>query len=106
MTPSYAHGASSVALLGETIGSVLQRTAARFGDRLALISCHQNVRYTYSQLSAEVNRAARAFLALGVQRGDRVGIWSANAAEWMVTQYAAARVGAILVNINPSYRLR
>jgi fatty-acyl-CoA synthase len=106
MPPSYAHGASSVALLGETIGAVLQRTAARFGDRLALISCHQNVRYTYRQLAAEVDRAARAFLALGVQRGDRVGIWSANAAEWMVTQYAAATVGAILVNINPSYRLR
>jgi fatty-acyl-CoA synthase len=106
MAPSYVHGSSSVPLLGETIGSALQRTAEQFGDRDAVISCHQNLQYTYSQLLAEVNRAARAFLALGVQRGDRVGIWSANAAEWMVTQYAAAKAGAILVNINPSYRLR
>jgi len=103
---SYVHGSGSVALLGETIGASLDRAAARFGDRDALISCHQNLRYTYADLLREVNRAARALLALGVERGDRVGIWSANAAEWAVVQYAAAKVGAVLVNINPAYRLR
>jgi fatty-acyl-CoA synthase len=106
MTSSYVHGTGSVPLLGETIGASLDRIAARFGDRDALISCHQNLRYTYAQLLDEVNRAARGLLALGVERGDRVGIWSGNAAEWVITQYAAAKVGAILVNINPAYRLR
>ena len=103
---SYVHGPGSVPLLGETIGASLNRAAARFGDRDALISCHQNLRYTYAELLAEVNRAARGLMALGVERGDRVGIWSANNAEWLITQYAAAKVGAILVNINPAYRLR
>jgi fatty-acyl-CoA synthase len=103
---SYVHGSGSVALLGETIGASLDRAAARFGDRDALISCHQNLRYTYADLLREVNRAARALLALGVERGDRVGIWSPNAAGWPIVQYAAAKVGAILVNINPAYRLR
>jgi fatty-acyl-CoA synthase len=103
---SYVHGTGTVPLLGETIGASLDRAAARFGDRDALVSCHQGLRYTYRQLHDEVNRAARALLALGVQRGDRVGIWSPNCAEWMITQYAAAKAGAILVNINPAYRLR
>jgi fatty-acyl-CoA synthase len=103
---SYVHGTGTVPLLGETIGASLDRAAEEFGDRDALISCHQNVRYTYRQLRHEVSRAARALLAHGVARGDRVGIWSPNAAEWMVTQYAAAKVGAILVNVNPAYRLR
>jgi fatty-acyl-CoA synthase len=103
---SYVSGTGTVPLLGETIGAALNRTAARFGDRDALISCPQNLRYSYTELLAEVDRAARAFLALGVRKGDRIGIWSANRAEWPVTQYAAAKVGAILVNINPSYRLR
>jgi fatty-acyl-CoA synthase len=106
MSCSYVHGTGSVPLLGETIGASLDRIAARFGDRDALISCHQKLRYTYAQLLDEVNRAARGLLALGVERGDRVGIWSGNAAEWVITQYAAAKVGAILVNINPAYRLR
>ena len=103
---SYAHGPSTVPLLGHTIGEALNRAAAKFGDRDALIVRHQSLRYTYRQLLDQVNRAARALLVLGVQRGDRVGIWSANTAEWMMTQYAAAKVGAILVNINPAYRLR
>ena len=103
---SYAHGPSSVPLLGQTIGDALNSAAARWGDRDALVSCRQNIRYTYGELLTEVNRAARALLALGVQRGDRVGIWSPNAAEWVVTQYAVAKVGAILVNINPAYRAR
>jgi len=83
---SYVHGTGSVPLLGETIGASLDRIATRFGDRDALISCHQNLRYTYARLLEAVNRAARGLLALGVQRGDRVGIWSGNAAEWVITQ--------------------
>jgi fatty-acyl-CoA synthase len=103
---SYIHGSSATPLLGHTLGESLNRAAAAFGDRDALISCHQQVRYTYGALLREVNRAARALIHLGVERGDRVGIWSPNTAEWMVCQFAAAKVGAILVNINPSYRLR
>src|SRR5215510_80361 len=103
---SYAHGTSTTPPLGLTIGEALNRAAAQFGDHDALIVRHQNLRFTYEQLLREVNRAARALLALGVERGDRVGIWSANTAEWVITQYAAAKVGAILVNINPAYRLR
>lgn len=106
MSLSYVHGPASTPLLGTTIGAALNRAADEFGHRDALISCHQDVRYTYRELLDVVNRVARALLALGVQRGDRVGIWSPNVAEWMVTQYAAAKVGAILVNVNPSYRLR
>jgi fatty-acyl-CoA synthase len=106
MPPSYVHGPSSTPLLGTTIGEALNRAAAEFANRDALISCHQDLRYTYGELLDEVNRVARGLLALGVQRGDRVGIWSPNVAEWVVTQYAAAKVGAILVNVNPAYRLR
>ena len=106
MLSSYVHGAAPAPLLGQTIGASLNQIAARFGDRDALISCHQNARYTYAQLLDEVNCAARGLLALGVQRGDRVGIWSPNVAEWVITQYAAAKVGAILVNLNPAYRVR
>ena len=106
MSSSYVHGTATVPLLGQTIGASLDRVAAQFGNRDALISCHQNARYTYAQLLDEVNSAARGFLALGVKRGDRVGIWSANVAEWLITQYAVAKVGAILVNLNPAYRLR
>ncbi len=103
---SYVSGPSNVPLLGETIGQCLDRIAATFGDRDALVSCHQQVRYSYHELHTEVERVARGLLALGVARGDRVGIWSANRAEWVITQYAAAKAGAILVNVNPAYRLR
>jgi len=103
---SYVHGPSSVPLLGQTIGDALNTAAGRWGDRVALISCRQKIRFTYGELLTEVDRAARALLALGVQRGDRVGIWSPNVAEWVITQYATAKVGAILVNINPAYRAR
>jgi fatty-acyl-CoA synthase len=102
---SYVHGPGATPLLGWTIGEALNRAAAAFGSRDALISCHQDLRYTYSDLLYQVDRAARALLCLGVQRGDRVGIWSPNVAEWVVTQYAAAKAGAILVNLNPSYRV-
>jgi fatty-acyl-CoA synthase len=103
---SYVHGPATTPLLGLTIGAALNRAAAEFGDRDALICCHQNVRFTYRALLAEVERAARGLLHLGVQHGDRVGLWCPNAAEWVITQYATATIGAILVNINPAYRLR
>jgi fatty-acyl-CoA synthase len=101
---SYASGTSATPLLGETIGANLERIAAKFGDRDALISVHQNRRYTYSQFNEEVNRVARGLLATGIGRGDRVGIWSPNCAEWALVQYATAKLGIILVNINPAYR--
>ena len=103
-SPSYAHGASTVPLLGETIGENLRRTAAAFGDRDALVVRHQNYRATYRELWDQTAAAARGLLALGVRPGDRVGVWSPNRFEWVVLQYATARVGAILVNINPAYR--
>src|ERR1043166_7832509 len=106
MTLSYVHGVGTTPLLAETIGVALDRATERWGDRDALVACGQQLRYSYRELRDEADRAARALIALGVQRGDRVGIWSGNRAEWMVTQYAAAKVGAVLVNINPAYRLR
>ncbi len=106
MNLSYVHGTGTTPLLADTIGAALNTAAARWADRDALISCHQQLRYSYAQLRQEADRVARALMALGVQRGDRVGIWSPNRAEWMITQYAAAKAGAILVNINPAYRVR
>jgi fatty-acyl-CoA synthase len=104
MEPSYASGTSSTPLLGDTIGDNLDRTIARFGDREALVSVHQDLRYTYAQFGEAVERAARAFIAAGIEAGDRVGIWSPNCAEWALVQYATAKTGIILVNINPAYR--
>jgi fatty-acyl-CoA synthase len=106
LLPSYVSGRSDTPLLGETIGQCLNRIVSVFDRHEALVSCHQELRYTWGQLGATVNRAARGLLSLGVNRGDRVGIFSPNCAEWTITQYAAAKAGAILVNINPSYRLR
>jgi len=102
--PSYVHGASPVALLGETIGQNLDRTAARVPDNDALVSAHQGLRMTYAEFHAAVEEVARGLLALGIEPGERVGIWSPNNAEWVTLQYATAKVGAILVNINPAYR--
>ena len=101
---SYVHGASDVPLLGEPIFQNLRRTAARFGDREALVAAHQNHRSTYSELVAQCEVVARGLMARGVKPGDRVGIWSPNRFEWVVVQYATAAMGAILVNINPAYR--
>jgi fatty-acyl-CoA synthase len=103
-TPSYAHGASSTPLLGETIGANLERTVARVPERLALISCHQGLRYTYAEFDAEVDRIGRALMAAGLEAGDRLGIWSPNRAEWPLVQYGSAKAGIMLVNINPAYR--
>jgi fatty-acyl-CoA synthase len=103
-TASYVHGTSSAPLLGETIGESLRRAADRYGDREALVVRHQRYRATYAQLWEQVDRAARGLLARGVERGDRVGIWAPNRHEWVVVQYATARIGAILVNVNPAYK--
>src|SRR6201994_4373043 len=104
MEPSYASGPSTTPLLGDTIGDNLDRTIARFGDREALVSVHQNLRYTYAQFGEAVDRTARGLIAAGLEAGDRVGIWSPNCAEWALIQYATAKAGVILVNINPAYR--
>jgi fatty-acyl-CoA synthase len=101
---SYVHGASAVPLLGETVGENLRRTVERVPRAEALVVRHQKYRATYAELWDQTSLAARGLLARGVQKGDRVGIWSPNRAEWVVLQYATARIGAILVNINPAYK--
>ncbi|MHA3702755.1 AMP-binding protein [Jatrophihabitans sp. YIM 134969] len=103
-TASYSSGISSVPLIGETIGANLRRIAATFPDRDAVIDRASDRRLTYAELDARVDAVAKAFHALGVRREDRVGIWSPNTLEWFLTQYATARIGAILVTINPAYR--
>lgn len=102
--PSYASGTSSTPLLGDTIGVNLARTVAAHPDQDALIDRPAGLRLTYREFDAEVDRVALGLLDLGVVKGDRVGIWSPNRAEWVLIQYATARIGAVLVNINPAYR--
>src|SRR6478752_1434162 len=102
---SYAHGASSVPLIGETIGAHFDRTVVRWGDRPALLVRQQGVRWNYRELGQKVDAFAAGLAALGLQPGERIGIWSPNNAEWVVTQFATAKAGLILVNINPAYRL-
>jgi fatty-acyl-CoA synthase len=104
MTDSYARGDTSAAMLDETIGANLERAVERFGEREALISCAQGRHYTYAELGAAVDELARALMAAGLATGDRIGIWSPNCVEWTLVQYATAKLGAILVNINPAYR--
>jgi len=101
---SYEHGASSTPLLGETIGDCLRRIAATYADREAVVVPFQDVRWTYAELDERVDRVARALVASGLEPGDRMGIWSPNCAEWVLVQYASARAGVILVNVNPAYR--
>jgi len=103
-TVSYASGISSEPLIGETIGGCLRRTARQLGDREALVDVPSGRRWTYRELDDEVDTLARALVGLGVGPGDRVGIWSPNRPEWVFVQYATARIGAILVTINPAYR--
>jgi fatty-acyl-CoA synthase len=95
---------SSQALIGETIGENLRRVAARFGDREAMVDVPSGRRWTYRQLDADTDTLARGLLAAGIGTGERVGIWSPNCPEWVLLQYATAKMGAILVNINPAYR--
>ncbi|HDS1689668.1 fatty acid CoA ligase family protein [Pseudomonas sp. TYF_15] len=102
--PSYTQGNQNKPLLTQCIGDAFDATVARFPDREALVVHHQALRYTWRQLGDAVDQHARALLALGVQPGDRLGIWAPNCAEWCITQFASAKVGAILVNINPAYR--
>jgi acyl-CoA synthetase (AMP-forming)/AMP-acid ligase II len=104
MTFSYSHGASATPLLGETIGNNLRRTVERVPDAEALVVRSQSYRATYRELWDLTGRAARGLLAHGVAAGDRVGLWAPNRHEWVIAQFAAARIGAILVNINPAYR--
>jgi len=102
---SYAQGTSAIPLLGETIAQNLRRTAQAFGSRDALVVKHQGYRATYAELWQQVELCARGLMGMNIQKGDRVGIWSPNRYEWVVVQYATARIGAILVNINPAYRV-
>ncbi|MEX1158743.1 MAG: AMP-binding protein [Thermomicrobiales bacterium] len=101
---SYVHGASDLPLIGATIGDMFDRVVEQLPEHEALVSRHQNIRWTYRELRAEVDCFARGLVALGVKKGDRVGIWSPNHAEWIVAQFATPKIGAILVNINPAYR--
>lgn len=103
-SPSYVHGAHDVPLIGETIGPFLSRIARKHGGNEALVVPHQNVRWTYAEFDARVSRLAAGLLALGLQPGDRIGIWSQNCAEWVLVQFATARAGLVMVNINPAYR--
>ena len=103
--PSYASGLADVPLFGDTIGDNLDRMVARYGNREALVDCASGGRWTYSQLRAEIDALAHGLAAAGIEKGDRVGIWAPNCPEWLFTQYATAKIGAILVNINPAYRV-
>ena len=102
---SYVSGDRSAALIEDTIGAYLDRVAERDGAKLALVVPHQGVRWTYAELRAQSDRFAAGLLRLGLEPGDRVGIWSPNCAEWTVAQFATAKAGLILVNINPAYRV-
>jgi fatty-acyl-CoA synthase len=102
---SYAHGTSTTSLLGETVGVHFDLTVDRWGDRVALIARQQGIRWSWRRLAERVDAFAAGLLALGLEPGDRIGIWSPNNAEWIVTQFATAKAGLILVNINPAYRL-
>jgi fatty-acyl-CoA synthase len=104
--PSYSSGISAVPLLGDTIGGNFDRTVAEHGGQDALVDLPAGRRWTYAELAAEVDTLALGLLELGIGKGDRVGIWAPNCAEWTFTQYATAKIGAILVNINPAYRTR
>ena len=105
LTQSYVHGASVTPLLGETVGVIFDQAVARRGDAEALVVCHQNVRWSWRDLKQRVDACAAGLLALGLRRGDTIGIWAPNCAEWVVTQFATAKAGLVLVNINPAYRL-
>ncbi len=101
---SYAFRGSEKPLIGKTIGDMFDEIAEKYPDNDALVSLHQGLRYTYREMQAEVNRAAKGFIALGLKKGDRLAIWATNIAEWVITQVATAKAGIILVNINPAYR--
>ena len=101
---AYTYGASDISLIGETIDQNLRKTVEKYPNKEALISVHQNYRVSYAEFYAQVTAVAKGLIALGVKQGDRVGIWSPNCYEWTLLQYATAKIGAIMVNINPAYR--
>ncbi|NBF16671.1 AMP-binding protein [Pseudomonas sp. Fl4BN2] len=103
--PSYSQGPQDKALLAMTIGQAFDQTAARYAGNDALVVCHQQQRFTWAQLAAAVDLHARGLLALGLRPGDRLGVWAPNCVEWFLCQFASAKIGVILVNINPAYRL-
>jgi fatty-acyl-CoA synthase len=105
MALSYSHGSSNTPLIGETIGGFFDKIVAKYPERDAVVANHQNIRYSYIELRKAVDGFAKGLIELGVGKGERVGIWSPNNVEWLVTQFATAKIGAILVNINPSYRI-
>nr|WP_235548296.1 AMP-binding protein [Noviherbaspirillum sp. Root189] len=102
---SIDRGSTDIPLIEQTIGDFFDAMAARVPDNAALVSCHQQLRYSYRELQREANRLASALLAIGIRPGDRVGIWSHNNAQWLLTQIATAKAGVVLVNINPAYRI-
>lgn len=102
--PAYANGVSDISLKGETIGECLRQTVEKFGNHEALVVVQQDYRATYRELWEQVEEVAKSLLAYGIKKGDRVGIWAANRFEWVLVQFATARVGAIMVNINPAYK--
>lgn len=104
LASSHAQGRTDVPLIEQTIGDFFADMAARQPDREALVSRHKGLRYSYAGLHTEARRLASALLGLGLEKGDRVGIWSHNNAEWVLMQLATAQVGLVLVNINPAYR--
>lgn len=101
---SYSHGTSDKPLLCEHISQKLRHTTEKFPESMALISHHQNIQLTYEQFNREVDEVARGLVALGLNKGDRVGIYSPNRAEWVLLQFAAARANLILVNVNPAFQ--
>ena len=105
LVTSYDQGSQDAPLIEQTIGDFFDAMVGRFPDNEALVSCHQKLRYRYRELQHEANRLASALLGLGLAPGDRVGIWSHNNAQWLLTQIATAKVGMVLVNINPAYRI-
>lgn len=101
---SYASGISDKPLLGSTLGDKFDEISSKYSEREAIVSVHQNIRFTYNELAQKVNSLAKAFISSGFKKGHRIGIWSSNNVEWLITQYAAAKAGVILVTINPAYR--
>ena len=104
MTPSFVQGLDTALLRFETIGQALDAAAANWGSHDALIVHHQNVRWTYAEFNQRAEALAAGLLALGLSPGERIGIWASNCSEWALTQFASAKAGLILVNLNPAYR--
>ncbi|KAK3701713.1 hypothetical protein QZH41_018868 [Actinostola sp. cb2023] len=105
LTQSYCHGVPDKPLSGDTIGTRIDKIAAKYPDREAYVFCQENQRATFAQLKDEIEQVATGFLALGLKKGDRVGIWGPNIREWILTQFATAKAGIVLVNINPAYQV-